>query len=55
MEIMQTTNINMGAVSQSTIQVRYVCIVVAVVPIMLVVPLVQKYLVQGTMRGAVKG
>ncbi|MCR4896137.1 MAG: carbohydrate ABC transporter permease [Lachnospiraceae bacterium] len=55
MEIMQTTNINMGAVSQSTIQVRYVCIVVAVVPIMLVVPLVQKYLVQGTMLGAVKG
>ena len=55
MEIMQTTNINMGAVSQSTIQVRYVCIVVSVVPIMLVVPLVQKYLVQGTMLGAVKG
>ncbi len=55
MEIMQTTNINMGAVSQSTIQVRYVCIVVAVVPIMLVVPLVQKYLVQGTTLGAVKG
>ena len=55
MEIMQTTNINMGALSQSTIQVRYVCIVVSVVPIMLVVPLVQKYLVQGTMLGAVKG
>ena len=55
MEIMQTTNINMGALSQSTIQVRYVCIVVSVVPIMMVVPLVQKYLVQGTMLGAVKG
>ncbi len=55
MEIMQTTNINMGALSQSTIQVRYVCIVVSVIPIMLVVPLVQKYLVQGTMLGAVKG
>ncbi len=55
MEIMQTTDINMGALSQSTIQVRYVCIVVSVVPIMLVVPLVQKYLVQGTMLGAVKG
>ena len=55
MEITQTTNINMGALAQSTIQVRYVCIVVSVVPIMLVVPLVQKYLVQGTMLGAVKG
>lgn len=55
MEITQTTNINMGAVSQSSIQVRYVCIVVAVIPIMLIVPLVQKYLVQGTMLGAVKG
>ncbi|MCR5093191.1 MAG: carbohydrate ABC transporter permease [Lachnospiraceae bacterium] len=54
-EIMQTTSLSMGALSQSTIQVRYVCIVVSVVPIMLVVPLVQKYLVQGTMLGAVKG
>ncbi|MCR5674901.1 MAG: carbohydrate ABC transporter permease [Lachnospiraceae bacterium] len=54
-EIMQTTSLSMGALSQSTIQVRYVCIVVAVIPIMLVVPLVQKYLVQGTMLGAVKG
>ncbi|MBE5833723.1 MAG: carbohydrate ABC transporter permease [Butyrivibrio sp.] len=55
MEITQTTNVSMAAASQSTIQVRYVCIVVAVVPIMLVVPFVQKYLVQGTMLGAVKG
>ncbi len=55
MEITQTTNLNMGAMAQSTIQVRYVCIVVSVVPIMLVVPFVQKYLVQGTMLGAVKG
>ncbi|MCR4762540.1 MAG: carbohydrate ABC transporter permease [Lachnospiraceae bacterium] len=54
-EIMQTTSLSMGALSQSTIQVRYVCIVVSVIPIMLVVPLVQKYLVQGTMLGAVKG
>lgn len=55
MEITQITSVNMAAVSQSTIQVRYVCIVVAVVPIMLLIPFVQKYLVQGTMLGAVKG
>ena len=54
-EIMQTTSIDMAAASQSTIQVRYVCIVVSVIPIMLVVPFVQKYLVEGTMLGAVKG
>lgn len=55
MEIMQTASIDMAAVSQSTIQVRYVCIVVSVVPIMLLIPFVQKYLVEGTMLGAVKG
>ncbi len=54
-EIMQTSGVNMTALSQSSIQVRYVCIVVSVLPIMLVVPLVQKYLVEGTMLGAVKG
>lgn len=54
-EIMQTAQVDMAAVSQSTIQVRYVCIVVSVVPIMLLIPFVQKYLVEGTMLGAVKG
>ena len=54
-EIMQTTSVTMAAASQSSIQVRYVCIVVSVAPIMLVVPFVQKYLVEGTMLGAVKG
>jgi len=54
-EIMQQSSVSMAAASQSTIQVRYVCIVVSVVPIMLVVPFVQKYLVEGTMLGAVKG
>lgn len=54
-EIMQTSHVDMAAASQSSLQVRYVCIVVSVIPIMLVVPLVQKYLVEGTMLGAVKG
>lgn len=54
-EIMQTTSVSMAAASQSSIQVRYVCIVVSVIPIMLIVPFVQKYLVEGTMLGAVKG
>lgn len=43
------------AAAQSTQQVQYVCIVLAVVPIMCVCPFVQKYLVKGTMLGAVKG
>ena len=55
MEITQMTSVNMAAVSQSTIQVRYVCIVVAVIPIMLLIPFIQKYLGQGTILGAVKG
>lgn len=54
-EIMQTTSVSMAAASQSSLQVRYVCIVVSVIPIMLIVPFVQKYLVEGTMLGAVKG
>lgn len=54
-EIMQSSGVNMAAASQSSIQVKYVCIVVSVIPIMLVVPMVQKYLVEGTMLGAVKG
>lgn len=54
-EIMQTSHVDMAAASQSSLQVRYVCIVVSVIPIMLVVPFVQKYLVEGTMLGAVKG
>lgn len=54
-EIMQTTNIDMAAASQSTIQVRYVCIVVSVIPILAIIPFIQKYLVEGTMLGSVKG
>ncbi len=55
MEIMQTTGVDMAAASQSTISVRYVCIVVSVVPIIMIVPFIQKYLVEGTMLGSVKG
>lgn len=54
-EIMQSTGVSMAAASQSSVQVKYVCIVVSVIPIMMVVPMVQKYLVEGTMLGAVKG
>lgn len=55
MEIMQTTGVDMAAASQSTIQVRYVCIVVSVIPILFIIPFIQKYLVEGTMLGSVKG
>lgn len=54
-EIVQTMNVDVAAANQSTIQVRYVCIVLSVIPIMALIPFVQKYLVEGTMLGAVKG
>ncbi|MFV0400543.1 MAG: carbohydrate ABC transporter permease [Oscillospiraceae bacterium] len=44
-----------SAAAQSTIQVRYVCIVLATIPILCICPFIQKYLVKGTMLGAVKG
>ena len=44
-----------AAAAMSTIQVRYVCIVLSVIPILIICPFVQKYLVKGTMLGAVKG
>lgn len=44
-----------AASAMSTIQVRYVCIVLSVIPILIICPFVQKYLVKGTMLGAVKG
>lgn len=56
-EILQSSGGMMAAdaAAQSTMQVQYVCIVLAVIPIMCVCPFVQKYLVKGTMLGAVKG
>lgn len=56
-EILQTSGSTtaVAAAAMSTIQVRYVCIVLSVIPILIICPLVQKYLVKGTMLGAVKG
>ena len=43
------------AAAKNTLKIRYVCIVMAAVPIFCITPFVQKYLVSGTMLGAVKG
>ena len=44
-----------AAAAQNTLKIRYVCIVLAAVPIFCITPFVQKYLVSGTMLGAVRG
>ena len=44
-----------AAAAQNTLKIRYVCIVLAALPIFAITPFVQKYLVAGTMLGAVKG
>ena len=44
-----------AAAAQNTLKIRYVCIVLAAIPIFCITPFVQKYLVGGTMLGAVKG
>lgn len=56
-EIMQAAGsmTQVSAAAQSTLQIRYVCIVLAMVPIVMITPFIQKYLVKGTMLGAVKG
>ncbi len=56
-EILQTAGSTtaISAASQSTQQVMYVCIVLASIPIICICPFIQKYLVKGTMLGAVKG
>lgn len=43
-----------AAAAQSTLKIRYVCIVLATIPIICICPFIQKYLVKGTMLGAVK-
>jgi putative aldouronate transport system permease protein len=54
-EILQAAGVSgAAAAAQSTLKIRYVCIVLAAVPILCVTPFVQKYLVKGTMLGAVK-
>ena len=44
-----------AAAAENTLRIRYVCIVLSAVPIFVITPFVQKYLVSGTMLGAVKG
>ena len=44
-----------AAAAENTLKIRYVCIVLSAVPIFIITPFVQKYLVSGTMLGAVKG
>mgnify|MGYP000980183434 CR=1 FL=1 len=41
--------------AQSSLQIRYVTIVVSTIPILIVYPFVQKYFVKGIMLGAIKG
>ena len=55
MELQQAGTTGAAAAAQNTLKIRYVCIVLAAVPIFCITPFVQKYLVAGTMLGAVKG
>lgn len=55
MQAMGSSAAGAGAAAQTTLQIRYVCIVFATVPIIMICPFIQKYLVKGTMLGAVKG
>lgn len=55
-EILQASgSTGAAAAAQSTLKIRYVCIVLATIPIICICPFIQKHLVKGTMLGAVKG
>lgn len=54
-EVLQSAGGQAAAAAENTLKIRYVCIVLSAVPIFVITPFVQKYLVSGTMLGAVKG
>lgn len=54
-ELVDSANTAASDMAAATVQIRYVTIVVATLPILAAYPLVQKYFVKGVMIGAVKG
>lgn len=54
-DLMKGVNVVAYLKSVASVQIRYVTIVVAIAPILVVYPFIQKYFVKGVMLGAVKG